>query len=167
MTEKFEIEGAYKMVQKGIAAVRAEEYLLGFTLLSEVYQRVEEGALNMDDSRLNDGLSYYGLALALVQKKVRPAVELCRRAIEVQFYNGSHHGNLARVYLAADKRNKAIDAVDEGLRLHPDDKGLLALRKEIGRRSRPAIPFLPRSNPINVAIGRAKHARKANDKEKK
>jgi tetratricopeptide (TPR) repeat protein len=148
------------LIQQGIDAVRADEFLLGFTLLSEAYRGPVE-------NKTPDGLSFYGLCLALVEKKYKPAIELCRRAVELQFYHAEHYVNLAKVYLAAGNRKKAVTTLEDGLKVLPDDESLIAFRRQVGVRSRPAIPFLPRSNPLNIAIGRAVHARKVARARKK
>ncbi len=44
---------------------------------------------------------------------------------------------------------------------------LIAIRKELGFRSRPSVPFLERDHPINVSLGHARHAKKVTDSEKK
>lgn len=138
------------MIQSGIAAARAEEYLLALNLLTEAYSGPTI------DPKAAEGLSYYGLCLALVQKKFKPAIDFCRKAIEMQFYDGNHYVNLARVYIAAGQRKKAVDAAEEGLKIVPEHEGLVGIRKELGVRSRPAVPFLSRENPINQALGRAR-----------
>ena len=82
------------------------------------------------------GLSYFGLCLALVQKKFKPAIELCKRAIELQFYNGDHYANLSRVYAAAGNRKKALETVQTGLKLLPEHESLREVRRTLGVRSR-------------------------------
>lgn len=146
-------------MQRGIEAVRKEEYLLGLTLLGQAYSAGR-------DIPAPDGLSYYGLCVALVQKKFKPAVELCKKAIEMQFYHGEHYANLARVYVAGESRRKALTTIERGLQVVPDDDELLRLRNDLGLRRKPPIPFLSRSNPLNVAIGRARHARQVADVER-
>ena len=146
------IELLNKAIQAGISAVQEEDFLKGLNLLAEGYSGQVE-------SVLPDGLSYYGLCLALVQKKFKPAIELCRKSIELQFYNPAHYSNLSRVYVAAENRKRAIEAVEQGLKIFPDDDLLLAVRAELGIRSRPAVPFLSRTNSLNRAIGRTRHAR--------
>lgn len=141
-----------KAIRDGIRLVRAGDYTNGLAILSEAYAKTGE--------KSPDGLSYYGLCIALVQKKYKPAVELCKKAIEMQFYRAEHYNNLSRVYLTTDHRTKAIETVERGLKVNPEDQGLLKLRKEIGVRARPPIPFLSRSNPLNQFLGRARHAKK-------
>lgn len=156
MKEKRERIG--KAILEGMEAVRAEEYLLGLTLLTDAYAGVKGGQL---EGKSAAGLSYYGLCVALVQKKFKPAIDLCKHALEAQFYNPDHYVNLSRVYEAAGNRKKALEAILEGLKVLPDEKNLLDRRNQLGQRSHPPVPFLSRSNPINRALGRVRHAKKS------
>ncbi len=139
-------------MRRGIQAVRQEEYLLGLSLLSDAYS-------SRRDVPPPDGLSYYAVCVALVQKKIKPAVDLCKKAIELQFYHAEHYANLARVYMAGENRKKALSTVEQGLKVMPEDETLLKLRTELGVRRKPPIPFLPRNNALNVMLGRARHAK--------
>jgi tetratricopeptide (TPR) repeat protein len=102
-----------------------------------------------------------------VQKKFKPAIDLCKRAIELQFYNVDHYANLGNVYVAAGNRKKAIEIVEQGLKAHPEDETLLEVRRQLGVRARPPVPFLDRAHPINVTLGQARHAKKTASKEPK
>lgn len=135
-----------------------EEYLLGLTLLTDAYSDAK-GDLRVEGKSVV-GLSYYGLCVALVQKKFKPAIELCKMALESQFYHPDHYVNLSRVYELAGNRKKSLDIVLEGLKVLPDEKMLIDRQHQFGKRSRPSVPFLLRSNPINRALGRARHAKK-------
>lgn len=154
-----------RVLDEAIRAARAEDYLRALTLFLDVYG--SDDAPLMKTPKAAGGLSYFGLSLALVKRQFKPAIDLCRRAIEIEFYNGAHYANLARVYVAAGNRRKALETVEDGLRLVPGDDTLLAVRKELGVRSKPAVPFLDRTNPINVSLGQARHARKITEREKK
>lgn len=147
-----------KAIRDGIRLVRVGDYKNGLAALSEAYSRSGE--------KSPDGLSYYGLCLAIVEKKYKSAVELCKKAIEMQFYRADHYKNLTLVYLTTDHRKKAIEVMEKGLKINPEDEGLIKLRKEIGVRARPPIPFLSRSNPLNELLGRARHAKTAPRKKK-
>ncbi len=146
-------------MRRGIQAVREEEYLLGLSLLSDAYS-------SRRDVPAPDGLSYYGVCVALVQKKFKPAVELCKKAIELQFYHAEHYANLAKVYVTAENRKKALATIEQGLKVSPEDETLLKLRTELGLRRKPPIPFLPRNNALNVMLGRARHAKQVTAKKK-
>ena len=156
---------AKSKLAQAVEATRREDYLRGLTLFLEIYG--SEDAPPIDNPNGAAGLSYFGLCVALVQKKFKPAIDLCTRAIGLQFYNGDHFENLARVYVAAEKRRKAIETVEQGLKIAPEHAGLLSYRNDLGIRARPAVPFLDRSNPINVSLGHARHARKVVETERK
>jgi tetratricopeptide (TPR) repeat protein len=145
-------------LNEAIEATKEEDYLRAMTLFAEFYGG--EDAPTQLTGKSAKGLSYFGLCIALVQKKYKTAIDLCKRALELEFYNSDHYVNLMRVYVAAGNRKKALETVEAGLKLHPEDDALLAARRSLGMRARPAVPFLDRANPINVSLGRARHAKK-------
>jgi tetratricopeptide (TPR) repeat protein len=155
-----------KRIDDAVALTKNEEYLRALTLFLDVYGG-EEPPSPMLSSKTATGLSYFGLCLAIIQKKFKPAIDLCKRAIELQFYNVDHYANLARVYVAAGNRKKAIETVEQGLKPHPEDEVLLEVRRQLGVRAKPPVPFLDRAHPINVTLGQARHAKKASTKEPK
>ena len=151
-------------LEEAIAAAQADEFLRALNLFLEIYGSESATIRTPKDA---SGLSYFGLSLALVRKQMKPAIDLCRRAIELEFYNGDHYANLARVYSTAGNRKKAVEAAEQGLRLHPEHEYLIAVRRELGVRASPPVPFLDRSNPINVTLGQARHAKKIAEDDKK
>jgi tetratricopeptide (TPR) repeat protein len=158
--------GILKRIDEAIVLTKNEEYLRALTLFLDVYGG-EDPPSPMLSAKTATGLSYFGLCLALVERKIKPSIDLCKRAIELQFYNVEHFANLARVYTVAGNRKKALETLEQGSKTHPDDESLLAVRRELGIRSRPSVPFLERSNPINVTLGQARHAKKVAEKERK
>ena len=152
-------------IEEGIRAARGEDFLRSLTIFLDVYG--SEDAPPTKTAKTGTGLSWFGLALALVRRQFKPAIDLCRRAIELEFYNGDHYANLARVYMTAGNRKKALETVEQGLKVAPEHDYLLQVRKTLGVRSRPSLPFLDRSHPINVTLGQARHAKKVTAKEKK
>jgi tetratricopeptide (TPR) repeat protein len=145
-------------IGEAIALTQAGDYLHALTRFVEVYG--SEGAPAMKSAKDAAGLSYFGLSLALVQKKYKEGIDLCKRALDLEFYNGDHYVNMAKIYLARGDRKKAVETADAGLKVAPEHRGLATLRKELGVRARPAVPFLDRSNPVNVTLGQARHAAK-------
>jgi tetratricopeptide (TPR) repeat protein len=152
-------------VEQAIQAARSEDFLRALTLFADVYGNDEAAPIRTPKDA--GGLSWFGLALALMQKKIKLAIDLCRRAIDLEFYNGDHYGNLARVYIAAGNRKKALETLEQGLKLIPEHEYLLQVRRGMGVRSRPAVPFLDRAHPINVSLGQARAAKKYADAEKR
>jgi len=155
-----------KRIDEAVALTKAEEYLRALTMFLEIYGS-EEPPSPMLSSKTATGLSHFGLCLAMMQRKFKPAIDLCKLAIELQFYNADHYANLARVYVAAGNRKKAINAIEQGLKSHAADETLLDVRRQLGVRAKPPVPFLDRAHPINVTLGQARHAKKASSKERK
>jgi tetratricopeptide (TPR) repeat protein len=147
-----------RRLTEAIEATKEEDYLRALTLFVEVYGG--EDAPTSLNAKAAKGLSYFGLCVALVQKKYKDAIDLCKRALELEFYNSDHYINLMKVYVAAGNRKKALETIEAGLKLHPEDESLLQARRSLGVRARPAVPFLDRANPINVSLGQARHAKK-------
>jgi tetratricopeptide (TPR) repeat protein len=152
------------LIDEAIEAAREDDFLRALTIFIDVYGDNDKTARTPKEGK---GLSYFGLSLALVRKEMKPAIDLCRRAIEIDFMNGDHYANLARVYAAAGNRKKAIATAEQGLKLLPEHAYLLSVRKSFGIRSQPYVPFLGRTNPINVSLGQARHAKKVAEKERK
>jgi tetratricopeptide (TPR) repeat protein len=142
-----------KVIRQGISAVQAQNYMLGLKFLSQAYA-------NSARSSPPEGLSFYALCVAVVDRKYKSAIDLCKKAIEMQFYNPHHYANLTRIYLAAGSRKLAFDTLQHGLKIMPEDEMLNRLSEQLGRRAAPALPFLPRSNPLNEMIGRARSKKK-------
>ncbi len=145
-------------IDEAILEVKEENYLRALTLFIDIYG--SEDAPPIRTAKDAGALSYFALCLALVQKKYKQAIDICKRALELEFYNGDHYANLARVYLAAGNRKKAFETVQAGRKVAPDHEDLTAVRRLLGVRARPSLPILDRKNPINVSLGRARHAKK-------
>lgn len=149
------------ILKRGIAAVEKEDYQQGFQILSGIY------TLNSDDPV--DGLSHYGVCVALLHKKHKEGLRLCHRAIDIQFYNSVHYANTTKVYLNLGNRKKAVAILDQGLERLPKDQVLMDLRERIGWRRGNPIPFLHRDNFLNMYMGkrRAKSRRENEFEEPK
>ena len=140
-------------VRRAIAEVEREEYLNALVSFSNIRKETEGKPFP------TEGLSYFALCLALVEKQYRPAIEMAKKAIELQFYKAEHYVNLGRIYVAAGDRKRGIEIVDKGLGVIPEDERLRAFRRELGIRQRKPVPFLDRSNPINKSLGRARSSK--------
>ena len=68
-------------------------------------------------------------------------------------YNADLQWNLGRALLAAERRSEAHAAFIKGLRLQRDHRGIILDLKKMGIRRKPPLPFLDRSNPLNVWLG--------------
>ena len=59
-------------VQQGVLAAREGDFLRGLTLLEDAYA---DANLLPKDAKAAEGLSFYGLCLALVEKKYKAAID--------------------------------------------------------------------------------------------
>jgi len=137
--------------RKGLQALEERRYLESLAFF--------ESALNLEEKSGNPAprmkyLSYYGLSLSLAAGRTQEAVEMCERALSVEFYNPDLYLNVARVYMAAGERRRAHKALCQGLRIEKGHTGLISEIRRMGLRRRPLFGFLPRNHPINVLTGR-------------
>lgn len=81
-------------------------------------------------------------------------LRLCRDAVKKAFWDPRAHAWLARLELAAGHRREALGALEQGLKVSPEHRELQSLRRSLGMRRPPPIPFLDRRHPINRFVGR-------------
>lgn len=107
-------------------------------------------------------LSYYGCLVAIVENNPKEGIKICENAIirldnsmpfGSEFFYPVFYLNLGRAYLKANKKKKAINAFNVGLRNDPENHDLLWELRKIGTRKKTVVPFLKRGNPINKYIG--------------
>ncbi len=101
--------------------------------------------------------SYLGLAIARCDGDKRDGLRLCRHGVSEQPFEPDNHMNLAKCYLLLRKRRPAVLALQRGLALNPSHRGLVQLARRMGVRSRPPLPFLDRSHPLNRTFGRLRY----------
>jgi hypothetical protein len=101
--------------------------------------------------------SWYGFLKARVDGDLRGGLKLVRSASDIAFWEPRIFFHLADLALRAGRRSEACQALEKGLRVAPGDPDLTRLRRLIGVRQSPTLPFLSRSNPVNRWIGRLRH----------
>lgn len=136
----------------GLQAMQDGDYLQAERCFRVAY----EAAMPSDMCR-DSYLSYYGLVR--LNSGDASGIELCRRALQNQLRKAQSdadiYENLARAELQLDNRRAAIQLLKQGLQQNPHHYGLRSLRQQLGVRRRSALPFLPRSHPLNQSLGRA------------
>ena len=102
-------------------------------------------------------LSYFGVAIALAEKKWTTAELYCRTALLKKHDQARFHLNLAEVYLSAGARQDAVRTLKKGLQCIKR-RGLLirALCRLVVRRP-PVLPFLDRKHFLNHYLGIIRH----------
>lgn len=114
-------------------------------------------------------LSYYGSLQASVDKKFVIGAENCDKAIgllkkralrgeeSVEKFFPVAYLNLGRAYIAARKKGNALEALRKGLQYDKRNGPILKELDVLGKRAKPVISFLRRSNPINKYLGLVAH----------
>lgn len=111
-------------------------------------------------------LSYYGRLNAVVNKKYKEGIDLCIRAVKdlkekvpfgEEFFYPMLYLNLGKAYLAAGKKEDAIDAFRKGLATDSENREIRRVLSQLGIRKNPAVPFLRRSHVVNKYLGLLTH----------
>lgn len=102
-------------------------------------------------------LSFLGLSLARAERKWDQASELCEIAVQLRRNEAQFHLNLAEVYAAAGRRQKALDTLDAALELFGEDGRLRRARSRVEKRRPPLLPFLSRENMLNRELGKLRY----------
>jgi hypothetical protein len=138
-------------LRRGIDCCRRGDWNEGLRQLGQIAEQGDPGLPGIY-------FSYLGYGIALREKRVREGLQLCRHSVKVEFYQADNYLNLARTCVLARQRSSAVRAVLDGLKIDPHHPGLLAVRRELGIRGRPVLPFLDRTNVINQFLGRLRYA---------
>ena len=144
--------------EAAIGLCRSGDWSRGLSVLGDLIK--ERG---LSESVPGLAYSYLGYGIARYQRQVKEGLRLCEHAVKVQFYQPECHLNLARVFMMAKNRRRAVKSLSQGLALDPKNPGLRAFHQEIGVRKRPVIGFLDRKNPVNRTLGRLRHESKDED----
>ena len=143
-----------ELARAGIASARARDFENGYLVLGEACDRLRE----LGEKLPAPVISYYGLCLALHRGKHREGLDLCQAAIDTEPMKAEYYANLAEVCAAGRQRRKAVSALQRGLAIDAGNAHLLELQVRIGARRPPVIATLDRSHPVNVTLGRIRHA---------
>lgn len=100
----------------------------------------------------NKYASYCGLAKVLSGDST--GLGMCRHAAKNELHDGDVYLNLARAEWFYENRKAVVVALKKGLQIDNRHPGLRQMREQLGIRQRSALPFLPRSHPLNHALGK-------------
>lgn len=144
-----------ELLEAGREAVKREQWPRATKFLSAYVARFT----GRGDTVPASGLASYALCLGH-SKELRRGLELCKKAQHADPRNPHIYWCLAQLHLLGRSRKDAIDAVERGLRAVPDNYLLQRLRKRLGLRQAPPIPFLDRKHGLNRRLGRFMHRMK-------
>ena len=149
------------LARRGRNFARRGQYALANEFLSEYCAR----ALRQEKAIPGSVLAAYGLAVGL-SADLKEGIEICLRALSSDRRNPEIFLSLARLHAQAGSRKRAIEAIDRGLGFSVQHRDLMELKKQLGERQIPLLPFLSRDHPINVRLGRLFHRLRGGASEK-
>ncbi len=141
-----------ELLESGRDSIKIEQWSRSQFFLKEYFDRHLARGENVPAS----GLASVALSLGY-NKELRRGLELCKRAQIADPRNPYIFWCLARLQILNRTPKDAIETVDRGLRASPDNFVLLRLRKKLGVRQPPPLPFLHRNHLLNVRLGKWMH----------
>jgi tetratricopeptide (TPR) repeat protein len=141
-----------ELLKRGRDALKLQRYPQAREFLSEYCNRQTKRDLSVPTGIL----ASYALSLGHT-KSLKEGLDLCLKAVSSDRRNPHIYWSLVQLYLLSGSRKKAVDAMEIGLKVAPDHRGLLKLRQEMGVRKAPPIRFLSRNSVVNVKLGKALH----------
>ena len=157
MTQELSSEELFKI---GIELLQEKKYSHALAVLNEA---IKKGDYEDVQEIPPHYLSYFGLAMALAEKRFRHGAAFSATAIKRELYNPDFYLNLGKVYVAGGYKRKAIDAFHNGLKIAGENSEIRVEIKKIGIRHKPIIPFLPRTHVVNKFLGLLSHKCKSQD----
>jgi tetratricopeptide (TPR) repeat protein len=143
----------YRKVKHAVRITQEEKYDQALPLFEMYLPLLSSG--NEDERRLLTlASSYCGLCVIKVKHHYAEALDYCGISLKRDFADPDHQANTALVYLERGDRRNAVKHLHAGLELHPYHPRINRILDDIGRRRKPVIRFLRRSNPINIAFGK-------------
>jgi len=113
----------------------------------------EARELEPDDARVR---SWYGLTLALAERRFEEGAELCRSALRQEFFHPEQYLNMARLHLSFGFKSEALRYLRRGRMIDPGDEAIREALEELGERRPQVLRFLPRQHLLNRWLGRAR-----------
>ena len=138
-------------VARGIALCKQDRWQEGLKILNLIADAGERTDL--------PGRFYaiLGFGRACYQGKLKDGLALCRHAVKLEFYQAENYYWLAQAYSLTNSRRRFLDTIAQGLKIDPENRQLLELRKELDERRPPVLRFLSRTHPLNRALGKLRH----------
>ena len=136
-----------EMYEKGLQALEVKDYKAAARDFETVLKDLDE-----HDEHYNNVASYVGLAQVLISD--RNGLLVCRDAASSEASDGVVFLNLACAEWYSNNRKRAIDAINSGCEIDPDNMRLQRASDLLDIRKRSLFSYLPRKHSLNRAFGR-------------
>lgn len=100
--------------------------------------------------------SYLGYGLVNQEREYEQGLDLCKIGVVVSEFEGEPYLVLAKTYMLFGRKKPALNALESGLEVDPEDERLLKMRREFGWRRPIAMSSLPRGHFVNRVSGELK-----------
>lgn len=114
----------------------------------------EIAGLVSNNSQYNNVQSYYGLSQVLNANDSENGLLLCRDAASKEMHDGDVFLNLAGAELERGNRKRAIEAIQQGMKIDADNDRLKRACGMLECRNRCCFGFLSREHLLNRFFGR-------------
>jgi tetratricopeptide (TPR) repeat protein len=166
-SDTIQVENTDKSLESGYARLKPAEYLRQAKAHfragkhKDAFALLQQSVMHFPNEPVL--LSYYGHLLSLVERRYRMGIETCLKALEklqtkedfdAEALYPVFYCNLGKAYAIAGKRKEALEALNKGLSYDRRNNDIIKEMRCMGMRSKkPPIPFLKRSNSLNIFIG--------------
>ena len=140
--------------QNGVDALKNMDYKAAERAFKVALDSTEEIIGRATNAQYNNVQSYYGLVQVLNSNE--NGLWLCRDAASKETYDGDVFLNLACAELENDNRKRAIEAIQQGMKIDPDNNRLKRACGMLECRHRCCFGFLSREHLLNRFFGRLK-----------
>jgi hypothetical protein len=140
--------------RSGIEALREQDYKAAeraFRLALDSCDEISDAAGNSQYNRIQ---SYYGLVQVLNAND--NGLLVCRDAASRELRDGDVFLNLAAAELESDNRKRAIEAIQHGMKIEPNNARLQRACARLDCRKKCCFGFLSREHTLNRFFGRLK-----------
>jgi len=97
--------------------------------------------------------AWFGYCLAHEKKDASKGIEYCKGVLKRKSKLVDGYLALAKIYLDTGQNKQAFDVLQQGLK-ETNHVEVYTLLKSMGIRKKPVLPFLSRSNILNIRLGR-------------
>ena len=133
-------------------ALKAGDYKAAERAFKIALDSADEHIGLSNDGQYNNVQSYYGLAQVLNSNE--NGLLLCRDAASNERFDGDVFLNLVCAELESDNRKRAIDAIQQGIKIDARHVQLKRACAMLDCRKKCCLAFLPREHRLNRFFGR-------------
>ncbi len=142
-----ETHKSHELCRNAEDCIEKSEYARATALLDDALKIVPKNAVYM---------SHKGYCTAMLGM-VSEGESMCRRAIQVTPYTPILYVNLGRILLSQGKRHEARQEFLHAYELDDTDAAAGRELLAMGVRRTPPIPFLERTHPVNIWLGKLRY----------